>query len=321
MAAPFESLTTGGQRRRLRRVAARAVDALGLAPLALTPLAYGENATFRGDGAAGRFLVRVHSDDYHRPDEIRSELAWLRALATDTDMSVPPPVADPIVVEVAGVSPRPVTVFRWMEGRKLGAAVTVDRARALGGLLAALHRHASAWTPPTSFTRRRWDAETLFRWWPDSIHDEVVGGLTSRQRRRFDRVEQRFRAITRELGEGPEVFGLIHGDLHPGNCLIRGPELAPIDFDDCRFGWRLYDLAVPWRSLGRGRDPAALRAALLEGYRRDGTLPTAHEAWLPDFERARLVTIALFLLWRGRRHPGLREDARQAIPLIEAALG
>lgn len=67
MSRAFESLTAGGQRRRLRRVATRAVDALGLGPLALTSLGYGENATFRGTGAAGRFLVRVHADDYHRP--------------------------------------------------------------------------------------------------------------------------------------------------------------------------------------------------------------------------------------------------------------
>jgi aminoglycoside phosphotransferase (APT) family kinase protein len=39
----------------------------------------------------------------------------------------------------------------------------------------------------------------------------------------------------------------IHGDLHPGNLVARGPELiAIIDFGDVTAGDPAYDLAVAW---------------------------------------------------------------------------
>jgi Ser/Thr protein kinase RdoA (MazF antagonist) len=51
------------------------------------------------------------------------------------------------------------------------------------------------------------------------------------------------RVMTR-LGDGTDQFGLIHADLHLDNALFWRDDVRIIDFDDCGFGYWLYDIAV-----------------------------------------------------------------------------
>ena len=48
-----------------------------------------ENATYLVEDGSTRSILRVHRQDYHRPHEIESELDWLQALQTDSDVTVP----------------------------------------------------------------------------------------------------------------------------------------------------------------------------------------------------------------------------------------
>jgi Ser/Thr protein kinase RdoA (MazF antagonist) len=52
------------------------------------------------------------------------------------------------------------------------------------------------------------------------------------------------RQAQRELGASPDVFGLIHSDLHQENYLFHRGRVRAIDFDDCGWGHFVYDLAV-----------------------------------------------------------------------------
>ena len=47
------------------------------------------------------------------------------------------------------------------------------------------------------------------------------------------------------FGKGHDRFGLIHCDLRLANLLIDGKTVKVIDFDDCGFGWYMYDAATP----------------------------------------------------------------------------
>jgi aminoglycoside phosphotransferase (APT) family kinase protein len=69
----------------------------------------------------------------------------------------------------------------------------------------------------------------------------------------------------------------IHGDLHPGNLIARGPDLiAIIDFGDVTAGDPAYDLAVAWLAFdAAGRE--ALVAAL--GGRYDAATWTRAHGW------------------------------------------
>ncbi|MGF1742169.1 phosphotransferase [Vibrio profundum] len=50
----------------------------------------------------------------------------------------------------------------------------------------------------------------------------------------------------RQLPKDPEVYNLVHADIHHNNFFVnQSNDLTLIDFDDCHFHWFLYDLAVP----------------------------------------------------------------------------
>ena len=78
--------------------------------------------------------------------------------------------------------------------------------------------------------------------------------------------EMRVRRRLAALPQTPATFGMIHADLHLGNCLFRNRVAIPIDFDDCGFGWFAYDLAVVLASVERWPHYEALRQGLLDGY-------------------------------------------------------
>ena len=103
--------------------------------------------------------------------------------------------------------------------------------------------------------------------WSTAVCPRPTVGICCR--RRYGRNSTRSRAgcelSWRNLGSKPDAFGLIHADLHLENALFDGDAVRVIDFDDCGFGYWLYDLAVPlWDNRYRADYPA-FRAALLEG--------------------------------------------------------
>ena len=111
------------------------------------------------------------------------------------------------------------------------------------------------------------------------------------------------RRTEHDLGEGPEAFGLIHGDLHPENVLFERGRVRAIDFDDCGWGHYLYDLAVALSELRWRPDYDAHRAGLLRGYRATRPLPVDDERHLEVFHGLRLLQLVLWLLDH-RAQPG-----------------
>jgi len=123
----------------------------------------------------------------------------------------------------------------------------------------------------------------------------------------MDMVEQ----ARRELGTGPDVYGLIHADLHQENYLFHRGHVRAIDFDDCGLGHFVYDLAATLSEL-RGRpDYAVLRAGLLRGYRAVRPLRAEHERYLEVFYGLRLLQLTLWFLEQ-REHPAFSDWEAEA---------
>jgi Ser/Thr protein kinase RdoA (MazF antagonist) len=117
---------------------------------------------------------------------------------------------------------------------------------------------------------------------------------------------------------------LIHADLHYGNLLFEGRTVRAIDFDDCGFGPLLYDPAVMLSAILDWGEYPALRAALLEGYRRVRPLSAEHESYLDTFIALRQMQDAMWVLeWR--KHPAIRSDwaalARRCLSPVAGLLG
>ena len=89
-------------------------------------------------------------------------------------------------------------------------------------------------------------------------------------------------------------------DPHPlhSNIVFHRGSPHPIDFDDCDFGYFLYDIATLLGRIEMREGYATLRAALLDGYRQVRPLSAEHEAHLDLFVLARWVCLGTVFLSR-----------------------
>ena len=298
----FYRLPLAERGERLRVLATVALARWGVRDCEPEIVKYRENAVFRVAAADGRDAVlRVHRHGYHSDAALRSELAWLEALHAD-GIAVPAVIPSAAgasfeIVQGAGVpEPRQVDMLTWMPGIPIGtleeglnpAIADVHAVFAgVGRLCARLHNQTETWTPPAGFTRHAWDREGLVgpeplwgRFWEAAV-------LGTEERRLIQRARASVSEALTAHGRSPRRYGLIHADFNLDNMLLDGERVIPLDFDDCGFGWHLFDLATVW-TIYHGSDLAeAIRAGVVEGYRRERDLPDEELAHMPLFELGR----------------------------------
>jgi Ser/Thr protein kinase RdoA (MazF antagonist) len=317
----FDSLSHHAQVRCLAGLARTALGAYPVRGARLRLLGHFWNTTFRVTGAEGEhYMLRVHHRGQTSIEAVRSELLWLAALQQD-GFSVPEPVLneEQRLVTVAthpGVpEPRPCVLFRWIEGRFFYRGLTPAHLARAGELIARFHRHAAQWKRPREFTRHRVDNLDAMQRGHDDDFDpaaarrvtQTVASVCSPEAGSVvAAVIPRIWATLQALGEEPEAFGLIHGDLHHRNLLFGKEGIGAIDFDDCGYGHWLYDLAVPLKVLQGHPAYAGLRQGLLSGYRRRRPLPVDQEAHLETFIALRTVQDVLGMI-QEKDHPAFRD--------------
>jgi Ser/Thr protein kinase RdoA (MazF antagonist) len=308
-----------------------ALDAYGVGDARLTPLRHEHNTTFRVDVAGERLVLRIDRPGVHTTATVGSEAAWLAALRRDTDLAVPSPVAargGRLVVEAAapGVPERRVCILvRWLDGRFVNRRLTRAHLGEVGATIAALQDHAIGWTLPAGFVRPRVDtltttgkrdslapsAEAARSGDHPSREDgralvDLVGDLLStRHGDLAGATLESIRATTRDLASEAGSFGLIHGDLHQENYLFAGRNMRAIDFDDCGWGFHLYDLMVTTVELERHPGYPALRAAALEAYAERRPLPARYEEHLIMLVALRRLQLVAWIL-ESREHAAFR---------------
>lgn len=240
---------------------------------------YRENAVFRvalANGAAA--ALRLHRPGYHSENALASELAWMAHLRR-CGVSVPEPLSTPdgaLLVRFGDGEEEPqyADLIGWVEGEPLGASgQPLKRTRTelagfftnIGRQMARLHDAADRFVPPEDFVRPLWNSEGLLgdqpfwgRFWDCAGLDPVERDFLAALR---GRLSDELASIDRELS-----YGLIHADLVRENILVDGEDVTFIDFDDCGFGFRLFDLAT---ALLRNRgepDYPTIEQSLLAGY-------------------------------------------------------
>ncbi len=279
-----------------------ALDPFGFSARArLSLLSLSENATYRVDDPQdGRTAVlRVHRTGYHPPGAVASELAWLQALRRDEGLLTPAVFAAPDGREVVDVTIGPLTrqtvLFQWLDGTEPPEEDLADKFELLGEICARMHRHSRSWAKPASFVRFSWDFDSCVgetgRWgrWQDGI------GVGPEEMATLERASALMRDRLRRFGTGPDRFGLIHADVRLANLLVSGPDIQVIDFDDCGFGWFLFDLGTALSFFEHDPRVPALCDAWQRGYRRILPLPAEDAAEIPTFVLLRRLQLVAWV--------------------------
>lgn len=257
-----------------------------------------ENHVFSITADRSRYILRIHRANYHSHRGLMSEFDWLNALAKggiaapQMITSVDGQKAHSIMI---GDAVHFVDLQEHIAGSPLGTiesglsdSSSVARTFAtIGELAAKLHNQAETWQLPAGFTRGAFDINGL-------VGDQPVWGkfwensnLSNHDRDTCKAFRDRAQKDLEGFGETPDRFGLIHCDLVAENLLKDGETLNLIDFDDCAFGWHLFDLSTPlFFHLGESYFDEA-QSALIEGYRIRRQLPDEHIQLLPLFFAAR----------------------------------
>ena len=278
---------------------------------------YRENAVFKVKLAWGELAaLRLHRPAYHSEAALASELAFMASLR-DRGLAVPEPIpaTNGALLVAFGEAPYHADLIGWMEGEPLGeTGVPLDEAGrdipaifgAVGREMALLHGAADAFRQPVGFERPAWDEAGLLgdapfwgRFWDcPALPADDRAYLTDLRKT----LTARLSAIAPDLD-----YGLIHADIVRENIFVRKGAVAFIDFDDCGFGFRLFDLATTLLRNRREPNYPAFREALLEGYA--AVRPQARESFahLPLFLLLRALT---YIGWAAER-PDLPDNAER----------
>lgn len=281
-----------------------AMSALGcfrVKPRDIELVAHSENVSFRVSDRDSDYVLRLHRPGYNSIEELESERKWVRALS---DVGVV--VQDSLVtsqgqhfelIDIPGTGEqRYAGMTTWLEGTLLSDHLDTSLERAdrehifyrMGEIAATIHNHATRWTEPPGFVRRRLDLDGLLGEAPLWGRFWECTDLTKTEQAALMRARHDVRDSLNAYGERPDNFSLIHSDLHPENIVLNKDSLALIDFDDSAYGWHMYDVASALIEYRLASDFEALCAALLGGYREHRSLAER------DVEM-----LAAFLLIRG----------------------
>ena len=238
--------------RRVAEVAERAVAEFDFGPHRLELISHYTNTTFALTTERERYVVRVHRAKGRTRDQVAGEVAWLDALAQDTDIGIPgvqrTPSGDAVVSMSTPDGERmyPVTILERVSGKQVK---TKDKRhfQELGSLTAKLHRHAQAWRPAKEreVDRPTYNANSVLNRGVDGPVATTLGPRANAVNDALSVLREQLEEAEARLGVAPASFGLIHGDLSFGNVLFGEQGPVPIDFDDCGFGYFLHDFAVP----------------------------------------------------------------------------
>lgn len=282
-----------------------ATAALALWPVppgaALRLINVSENITYLVEAPGWRSVLRVHRPGYHSRRAIECELAWLTALGNDgaaeTPELIPGHDGAPIQV-VRGAGPdRHLVMFAFIEGAAPDESADLAPAfHTLGAIAARTHLHSIDWQRPADFERLVWDTEAVFgraATWGDW---RAAPNLSTTDKAILEKVEQAVRRHLSGYGRSADRYGLIHADMRLANLILttNGPRL--IDFDDCGFGWFMYDFAAAISFIEDSPQIPALQAAWLSGYRTVRPVSEADEQALGALVMLRRMAL---LAWIG----------------------
>jgi Ser/Thr protein kinase RdoA (MazF antagonist) len=263
-----------------------------------------ENFVFRVEDRAKSFAIRVHRFGYRSEQEVRTEVAFHRALWSQglPVSEIVPTVEGSPVFLVADDAGRlhAIDVQTWIEdAAPLGtieeafdgtSPLAPEAFHLLGSMCAQFHQAASRVGRVEDYKRQAWCLEGL-------IGSDAVWGnplslveLTGEDRRVIERVIASLRLDLSASEHDNRHYGIVHADFTPENVLVHDDTFHIIDFDDFGEGWYMFDLATVLFFYIPHARYVEYAHSLISGYRSVRDLPDESLALLAPMLVARGLT-------------------------------
>jgi len=251
--------------------------------------------------------LRLHRPGYKDLTEIKSEMWWTKALAKK-GFPVPCPIESHKGEDVIQVSSDLVaTMIEWVEGAPIGDAKIPIKGSGkkiyfeLGMLLADLHNLTEDLNFPDWFKRPLWDIDGLLGETPNWGRFWESSGLSQEEKYILKLTRNKVKLILQKYKfDGAETL-LLHGDAIREN-VFNGPNgLTLIDFDDCGYGFPIYDLATATIQSIEDKHYQNRCDAILNGYGKDRYLTDADFGLFPIFSMLRVLATSSWIISRVKK--------------------
>lgn len=222
----------------------------GFEDVKISLLKYSENLTYLLEKDR-KYVLRIYRPGYHDPEELYDEVLWQARLKEDTDIRLAAVICGKdrqlIQTVTIGGDSYHLALFEFVPGkalRNLSKDELYYYMEKIGEITAKLHNHVLRWKESSKLKRFTWNYEDLAG--PDSRWGDYteMKTLTEEESTCY---AQALKIIEKRLinyGKGEDRYGLIHSDLNINNILVDGDDIYVLDFDDCGFGWFMYDIST-----------------------------------------------------------------------------
>jgi Ser/Thr protein kinase RdoA (MazF antagonist) len=308
----YKELTRLGRLRRLRILAEKALEEYGLSGAKLTYTHSEGNVIFRVDVSGpqqkengvspyvpNRYNLRLLATN--DAQMVNSELTWLKALSQEAGIPVPEPIPTlkgELITKIItpGVPQgKLVSLMRWMDGRILTKGFTPKHLKSWGEVTAQMHNFSASWKPPKGFQRPHWD-------WHGQLggrdfrnpYDKILETIPKKYYEAFNEISAKSKKMMESLGKGKDAYGMIHADLFPENVIFKGGQARLIDFEDCGYGYWMWDIGMalhPWAWTEKWDE---MREAFLAGYTQIQPIPDSQLQHLDLFIAAHHATMVIW---------------------------
>lgn len=288
-----------------------------------------ESFIYEFDRDPGAYILRIGHSARRSESLIRGEVDWMNYLA-DGGASVARAVLSEngnlveafpdghgehflatAFVRAAGMRPRE-------------AGWTPSLFETYGETLGRMHALTKVYRPPDpAWKRPEWDDPAI-----QDIQRNLPPGETG--------VLEKYRALIKYLKTLPKTrdsYGLIHFDAHGANFLVdEEGRITLFDFDDCSYGWFIYDIAIVlfYMVVGRGDVQAfteEFMSCFLRGYRRENRLNPRWLKEIPRFLKMREIDLYAVIhrsfdvndlrdKWCARYMQGRKQRIEHGVPYI-----
>ncbi|WP_146553487.1 phosphotransferase enzyme family protein [Rummeliibacillus sp. SL167] len=269
-------------------------------------LDYSENFTCLAYNDSGqKYILRVNRPFYHEKHQIKAEIAYIQNIAKQSPIQVALPIQ---TINGAYVNEHKIdnkiyysTLFTFLNGSKPNENGTeiFRQFELLGQITAKMHKHSiENAVYYNTFDRMSWDEEMILGDHPKWGRWQDGKGLTDSRIEKYSLAVELIKLKLKVYGKSTMRYGLIHADLRLANLLVAEDGIKVIDFDDCGFGWYLYDLATALSFIEHLRHTPQLISAWIKGYEKERLLTSADKSMIETFVLMRRLQL---IAWIGSR--------------------
>lgn len=254
-----------------------------------------ENYVYEVECHGQPFILRLTHSSHRTTEMVEAELHWLSHLA-EHQVSVARPVRSHKnrLVEVIPVLDTyfNVSLFEKAPGimvKKDDVYWGPQLFREWGRTIGHMHRTTMTYHESPGLSRRlSWDEDDLL---------EIASYLPSDQTLVIDKTKQHIEML-KSLSKDSRSYGLIHGDIHPGNFFVHNGKLTVFDFDDAMYHWFASDIAIALyyslfmiKESERETFTHRFMSSFMEGYREEHDLESEWMERIPEFLKLRDIAL------------------------------